>query len=68
VEVARKLAAVADLAEMSEEELRVGGVIDHDFRTEQQLATMTEMAPVFVLGCHEIENFGSSREFVPAFR
>ncbi|HYU18815.1 MAG TPA: AAA family ATPase [Chloroflexota bacterium] len=55
-EVIRKLATVRALAQETEEQVRVGGVIDRDFRTPPQMAELQTQASVHVLGCHEIEN------------
>ncbi len=56
-EVLRKLAAVKELAQETDEQLRVGGVIDRDFRTSEQIAQLQAQVSVHVLECHEIENF-----------
>lgn len=55
-EVTKKLSAVRELAEDADEQLKAGGVIDRDFRTEEQIAEKVSRTPVHVLGCHEIEN------------
>lgn len=55
-EVAQRLAWVRDLAEETHEQLHVGGVIDRDFRTPDEVAELAQRAGVHVLGCHEIEN------------
>lgn len=56
VEVSKKLSAVRELAAEANEQLFVGGVIDADFRTQDMIHELQEKTPVFVLGCHEIEN------------
>jgi len=56
VEVSKKLSAVRELAAEADEQLFVGGVIDADFRTQQMIEGLQEKTPVFVLGCHEVEN------------
>jgi hypothetical protein len=55
-EVSKKLSAVRELAVEAAEHLFVGGVIDADFRTKEMIDELQEKTPVFVLGCHEIEN------------
>ena len=55
-EVSKKLSAVRELAVEADEQLFVGGVIDADFRTQEMIDELQEKTPVFVLGCHEIEN------------
>lgn len=55
-EVTNKLAAVRELAEDADEQIKVGGVIDRDFRTDEQIAEATSKTPVHTLSCHEIEN------------
>lgn len=55
-EVVERLAGVIELTQNSDEQLRVGGVIDRDFRTPQQIAELRRQAPIYVLECHEIEN------------
>lgn len=56
VEVTKKLSAVRELASEADEQLFVGGVIDADFRTQAMIVDLQEKTPVFVLGCHEVEN------------
>lgn len=55
-EVVRKLDTLTQLASETDEQLRVGGVVDRDFRTDEQIASIRAVAAVHVLGCHEIEN------------
>ena len=55
-EVAKKLDTLTLLASETDEQLRVGGVVDRDFRTDEQIASIRTVATVHVLGCHEIEN------------
>lgn len=54
-DVIRKLAAVRELAAETDQ-LRVGGIIDRDLRTDEQAATLASEAGVYVLPCHEVEN------------
>src|SRR5205807_2169742 len=54
-EVVRRLADISALAEQTDEQLRVGGVIDRDFRTADHIGPLREKAPVHVLECHEVE-------------
>jgi predicted ATPase len=55
-EVIKKLAAVSGIARESDEQLRVGGVIDSDFRTARGVKAVELRAPIYVLACHEVEN------------
>jgi hypothetical protein len=55
-EVVRRVADISRLAEETDEQLRVGGVIDRDFRTNSQVSQLREQAPVCVLECLEVEN------------
>lgn len=55
-EVSNKLHAVRELAEDADEQIVTGGVIDRDFRTNDQIHQLCERTDLFVLGCHEIEN------------
>lgn len=55
-EVSKKLSAVRELAAEADEQLFVGGIIDADFRTQQMIDELQAKTPVYVLGCHEIEN------------
>jgi hypothetical protein len=55
-DVARKLVAVSQLAAETDQQLHVGGVIDRDFRTQEQIKAVLSISPVFPLPCHEIEN------------
>lgn len=55
-EVTGKLAAVRELALDAEEQIKVGGVIDRDFRTDVQIAEIESRTPIFTLDCHEVEN------------
>ncbi len=55
-EVLRRLTMIAELAGETEEQLRVGGVIDRDFRSDEDVLQLEARAGVHVLGCHEIEN------------
>lgn len=56
-EVSKKLLAVREVAAEADEQLFVGGVIDSDFRTQQMIKNLQKRTPVFVLDCHEVENF-----------
>lgn len=55
-EVIRRLRDVQSLADETDEQLHVGGVIDCDFRTEDERAQLQADAEIHVLGCHEVEN------------
>lgn len=55
-DILRTLAAMKLLALETDEQLRVGGVIDRDFRTDAEAKKLETDNGVHVLGCHEIEN------------
>lgn len=55
-EVIRRLQHVRELAAETGEQLHVGGVVDRDFRTDDEVATLLAEGGVYVLECHEIEN------------
>jgi predicted ATPase len=55
-EVIRRLGYLKDLAADTDEQLRIGGVIDRDFRTAAERLRLKSEGAVHVLGCHEIEN------------
>jgi len=55
-EVLRRLEHISELALATDEQLRVGGVIDRDFRSNVDVAKLQTDYGVHVLGCHEIEN------------
>lgn len=55
-EVLEKLDAMRHVASEAEQ-LRVGGFIDRDFRTDEAAGLLTEQHGVCVLPVHEIENF-----------
>lgn len=55
-EVLRRLRDIESLAQESQEQLHVGGVIDRDFRSDSEVHDLHRDYPVHVLGCHEIEN------------
>jgi predicted ATPase len=55
-EVIRRFGTVKELAAETGEQLRVGAVIDRDFRTDEEAARLSADVGVHVLGCHEIEN------------
>ena len=46
--------------------IRVGGIVDRDFRTDSEAADVADGSDVFVLGVHEIENLYLHPEIVDA--
>lgn len=56
-EVFRRVAAVKSLAAESRTEIRIGGIVDRDFRTDGEAETLTATHSVFVLPVHEAENY-----------
>jgi predicted ATPase len=55
-EVVRRVTTVRELARECSEAIRVGGVIDRDFRTPACIAEEPRLGTIHVLGCHEVEN------------
>lgn len=55
-EVLRRVAAIKALAKEAEAGIRIGGVVDRDFRTDANVSTINNDG-VFVLPVHETENF-----------
>jgi ABC-type thiamine transport system ATPase subunit len=55
-EVIARVRALRDLAS-EEEQLRVTGVVDRDFRTTNECAELHDRDGIFVLPVHEVENF-----------
>lgn len=56
-DVTRKVAAVKELAAEADETVRVGGILDRDFREPKELQRFSQEPGIVVLPCHEIENF-----------
>jgi len=55
-EVLRKVEVLRELAAETGEPLRIGGVLDRDFRTDDEVASLEADRGVHVLGVHEVEN------------
>lgn len=55
-EVIRRFEAVRSLAAETGEQLKIGAVIDRDFRSDDEVSNLEAQTGVHVLGCHEIEN------------
>lgn len=55
-EVLRRIDSIRDISGAADQNVRVGGVVDRDWRDPAELKALAE-AGVFVLGVHEIENF-----------
>lgn len=55
-EVLRRVMAIKALASEAEAGIRIGGVVDRDFRTDANVSTINGDG-VFVLPVHEVENF-----------
>jgi predicted ATPase len=56
-EVLRKLEVIKGLAREAEAGIRIGGIIDRDFRTDAEVTKLQAEHGVFVLPVHEVENF-----------
>lgn len=54
-DVERKVEACKILSEEADQQLHIGGIIDRDFRSEEELDRLRELG-LFVLPYHEIEN------------
>ncbi|MER8610600.1 AAA family ATPase [Mesorhizobium sp. M0435] len=55
-EVVRRIEGLKDLALASGQTIRIGGVIDQDWRPKQEQEELSKQG-LFVLGVHEVENF-----------
>ena len=55
-EVSRRVSAVQTLSATATGDIRVGGVVDKDFRSPKDIKAISD-ADVFVLPVHEVENF-----------
>lgn len=56
-EVLRRVGVIRALANESETGLRIGGVVDRDFRSDAEVTSLKDMNAVHVLPVHEVENF-----------
>lgn len=56
-EVNRRVTSVRSLAKETEVDIRVGGVIDRDFRSDSTVKILASDSGIFVLPLHEVENF-----------
>jgi predicted ATPase len=55
-EVIRRMQGLKDLAAASGQEMRIGGVVDRDWRSKLESDELVSQG-LFVLGVHEVENF-----------
>lgn len=55
-EVIRRVSNTKALAQEAEAGIRIGGIVDRDFRSGAEVSTLTAHSEVFVLGTHEVEN------------
>lgn len=55
-EVLRRLAHVTELAAETDEQLKVGGILDRDFLSPDEAEGLVATQGAYVLACHEIEN------------
>jgi hypothetical protein len=55
-QVAQRLSSTRALAKEFGEEIRAGGIVDRDFRSEVEAKALTDAREVFVLPVHEVEN------------
>ena len=56
-EVIKRVLAVQSLAEKSDTGIRIGGVVDRDFQSEDTISTLMSEHGILGLPVHEIENF-----------
>lgn len=56
-EVLRRVSTVSSLAKEAGESIRVGGVVDRDFRSNTEISKIEAENGLFVLPVHEVENF-----------
>jgi hypothetical protein len=54
-EVLRRFAYLRDVADETDEQIKIGAVIDRDFRSDEEVAEIVGSG-AHVLGCHEVEN------------
>lgn len=55
-EVTRRVSAIKALSTEAEAHIRIGGVVDRDFKSDEQAQRLSDEFGVFVLPIHEIEN------------
>ena len=55
-DVLRRVSTIKSLAKETQENIRIGGIVDRDFRTRNQVKEI-EDENIYVLPVHEIENF-----------
>jgi predicted ATPase len=55
-EVIRRIDGLRDLALASDQTIRIGGIVDGDWRSKQEREELAKQG-LFVLGVHEVENF-----------
>lgn len=55
-EVLRRVTTIRHLADEAEAELRIGGIVDKDFRSDQEIKSII-CKGIFVLPVHEVESF-----------
>jgi predicted ATPase len=55
-EVVRRIEGLRDIAAASGQAIRIGGVVDQDWRPKPEQEALVEQG-LFVLGVHEVENF-----------
>ena len=56
-EVIRRVQATQALSNEAEQSLRIGGVIDRDYQTNEQVVSLQADNGIYVLPVHELENF-----------
>jgi hypothetical protein len=56
-EVVRRVGVIKGLAKESEADMRIGGVVDRDFRSNADATALSNGSSIFVLPVHEVENF-----------
>lgn len=56
-EVLRRIRTIRAIAHEAEVGIRIGGVVDRDFRSDASASELSQTHGVFVLPVHEVENF-----------
>jgi hypothetical protein len=56
-EVTRRVSAIKTLSNEAEAGIRIGGVIDRDWKSAAEVQRLADEFQVFVLPIHEVENF-----------
>lgn len=56
-EVTRRVSAIRALSNEAEAEIRIGGIVDRDWKSDTEAQRIVNASGIFVLPVHEVENF-----------